>query len=218
MGSQRRRVLVRACDETAHKTPRARVSSASRTIGNATPLPYPERAGTGASERTMIRDRRKHKGRSDAGGYFGIPHAVMRSPNFPAVSAHGIKLLVDLGGQYRGTNNGDLSAAWRIMQPLGWKSRDTLTRALAELLHFGLIEKTRQGGLNRCSLYALTWRPIDECSGKLEAGATRVPSGLWKEPQPAMPRKNANTVAVSNRHGRRVSGHRKPSLPTRQAC
>jgi hypothetical protein len=45
MGSQRCRVLVRARIETAHTTPRARVSSAARTIGNATPLPYPERAG-----------------------------------------------------------------------------------------------------------------------------------------------------------------------------
>lgn len=45
MGSQRCRVLVRTCKETAYTIPRARVSSAARTIGNATPLPYPERAG-----------------------------------------------------------------------------------------------------------------------------------------------------------------------------
>lgn len=166
----------------------------------------------------MTRDRLKHKGRSDSGGFFGIPHNVLRSPNYPSLSAHSVKLLVDMGGQYRGANNGDLSAAWRILHPLGWKSRDTLTRALAELLHFGFIEKTRQGGLNRCSLYALTWKPIDECGGKLDVPATRVPSGLWKEPKPAMPQKIANTVGVSSRHGRRVSGHRTAAQPTRQAC
>lgn len=167
----------------------------------------------------MNRDRRKHKGRSDSGGYFAIPHDVMRGPNFRALSAHGVKLLLNLGGQFRGANNGDLSAAWNVMHPLGWKSRDTLTRALAELLHFGMIEKTRQGGMHRCSLYALTWRPIDECGDKLDVRPTITPSGLWNEPQPAMPKKqNANTVGVSIRHGRRVNSHRNPQLSTRQAC
>lgn len=167
----------------------------------------------------MTRDRRKHKGRSESGGYFGIPHAVMRSPNFRALSAHALKLLVDLGGQFRGANNGDLSAAWNVMRPLGWKSRDTLTRALAELLHFGVIEKTRQGGMHRCSLYALTWRPIDECDGKLDVRPTITPSGFWNEPRPAMPKnQNANTAGVSIRHGRRVNSHGSPQLSTRQPC
>jgi hypothetical protein len=163
-----------------------------------------------------LRDRRKHKGRSECGSYFALPHAVMESPNYRALSAHTVKLLNDLGMQYRGANNGDLSAAWKIMHPRGWRSRDTLGRALAELLHFGLIEKTRQGGLNHCSLYALTWLAIDECRGKLDASATRVASGLWKTPQapmPKPPRKNAtpNTTGVSDRHGRRASS-------TRPAC
>jgi hypothetical protein len=56
-----------------------------------------------------------------------------------------------------------------------------LARRLKELVHFGLIEMTRQGGLNRCSLYALTWRPIDDCKGKLDCAATKNASGKWKE-------------------------------------
>ena len=164
----------------------------------------------------MSRSRRKTTGRAESGGYFAQPHMVMTSPNYLALSAHAVKLLNDLGLQYRGANNGDLCAAWKIMQPRGWRSRDTLGRALAELLHFGMIEKTRQGGLNHCSLYALTWLAIDECRNKLDVPATRVASGLWKTPQPPMPkrkRKNAtpNTTGVSDRHGRRVSA-------TRQAC
>ena len=140
----------------------------------------------------------------------------MASANYRALSPHARMLLNDLGLQFRGANNGDLSAAWKIMQPRGWRSRDTLGRALAQLLHYGLIEKTRQGGLNHCSLYALTWLAIDECRNKLDVSATRVASGLWKSPQPPMPkrkRKNAapNTTGVPDRHGGRVS-------PTRQAC
>ena len=87
------------------------------------------------------RNRRKHTGRAESGGFFALPHAVMASPAFRNLSAHGVKLLCDLGGQYRGANNGDLGAAWRVMNPLGWRSRDTLSRALRELIDAGLIEQ-----------------------------------------------------------------------------
>ena len=164
----------------------------------------------------MSQSRRKIMGRAETGGYLKLPHAVMESPNYRALSPHARMLLNDLGLQFRGANNGDLSAAWKILHPRGWRSRDTLGRALAELLHYGLIEKTRQGGLNHCSLYALTWLAIDECRNKLDVSATRVASGLWKTPQAPLPkrtRKNTapNTAGVSDRHDRRAS-------PTRQAC
>ncbi len=130
-------------------------------------------------------------------------------------------LLNDLGLQYRGANNGDLTAAWKIMQARGWRSRDTLGRALAELLHFGMIEKTRQGGLNRCGLYALTWHAIDECRGKLDCPPTHTGSGLWQTPKDPMPKREKkrapSTAGVSARHGRRVSESRVVTLPTRQA-
>jgi len=152
----------------------------------------------------MNRQRWKHKGRSDSGGFFGIPHAVLRSPNWRALPPRAVKLVCDLGGQFRGSNNGDLSAAWRIMRPLGWNSRATLADAIADALRFGMIEKTRQGGLHVCSLYALTWKPIDECGGKLDVSATRIPSGLWQQPPPTE-QKNASTESVSLKHGIRVN-------------
>lgn len=164
----------------------------------------------------MSMSRRKMKGRAEGGGYLGLPHAVMEAPNFRTLSAHAVKLLLDLGFQFRGANNGDLSAAWKLMQARGWRSRDTLGRALAELLHFGLIEKTRQGGLNQCSLFALTWLAVDECRGKLDVPATGVASKQWREPRPPMPKRvRKNTLpsppSGSDRHGKRVS-------PTRPAC
>ena len=94
----------------------------------------------------MSQSRRKIMGRAETGGYLKLPHAVMESPNYRALSPHARMLLNDLGLQFRGANNGDLSAAWKILHPRGWRSRDTLGRALAELLHNGLIQKTRQGG------------------------------------------------------------------------
>lgn len=164
----------------------------------------------------MAHSRKKLTGRKEEGGWFALPHAVLDSPNYRALSAHAVKLLNDLGSQLRGHNNGDLCATWNILKLRGWRSRDTLTRALAELQHYGLIEKTRQGGKNFCCLYAFTWRPIDECRGKLDVSATPVPSGLWKVPQLPMlkpAKKNAvlSPPAVPSRHDGRTK-------PTRYAC
>lgn len=153
----------------------------------------------------MTRTRRTMKGRADGGGFIKLPHAVMDSPGYIGLSGSGVKLLADMARQYRGHNNGDLSAAWKIMRVRGWKSRDTLTRALAELLAAGMIEKTRQGGLHLCSLYALTWYAIDECNGKLDVPATRVASGLWKQSPRRDESKGTSTESVSTRPGIRVN-------------
>jgi hypothetical protein len=149
----------------------------------------------------MNRARWKHKGRSESGGFFKLPFAVMDSPNYRKLSGSAVKLLTALGRQYLGNNNGNLSAAWRIMQKRGWRSRDTLQRAIRELLDAGMIEKTRQGGMHECSLFALTWHAIDECDGKINVPATRVASGLWKVPAE---NQSASTESVSIKPGIRV--------------
>ena len=74
--------------------------------------------------------------------------------------------------QYKGRNNGDLSASYTIMRTMGFVSKDTLQRAKNELIESGLITQTREGRfLNPggvCALYALTWLNLDECDGKLD--------------------------------------------------
>jgi hypothetical protein len=104
----------------------------------------------------------------------------MKHPCYITLTSKAVRLLLELAMQYNGYNNGDLSAAWSIMRGRGWNSRDTLFRAERELLSHCLIIKTRQGGKNRCNLYALTWQAIDECGGKLDACATRTPPGSWQ--------------------------------------
>lgn len=96
------------------------------------------------------------------------------------LSARGVKLLLDLFGQFDGRNNGDLTAAWSIMSKRGWRSKETLYRALGELLDRRWIVTTRQGGRRICSLYGVTWLAINECGRKIDVSATRTPSGAWK--------------------------------------
>jgi hypothetical protein len=151
--------------------------------------------------------RARAKGRSESGSFLALPHQVLNSPNYLALSAHGCKLLVDVAAQYKGNNNGDLCAAWTLMQKRGWKSRDTLHKASDEIRYYGLLELTRQGGLNSPNLYALTWQPIDACNGKLDVPSTRVASGLWKKPKPPRPKPLKKRSKSEGQHAERVDRH-----------
>lgn len=128
----------------------------------------------------MAKDRRaKLTGKGGRSGFLGIPHTVLVSDAYMGLDGWSVKLLVDIAGQFKGSNNGDLTAAWSYMQARGWRSKGTLHKSLNALLAAGLIEQTRQGGKNRCSLYAVTWRGIDECKGKLDVKPTQAPSALY---------------------------------------
>lgn len=128
------------------------------------------------------RNRQKHQGRKETGTFLRIPSAVLVSPNFCGLSMKAKALLLDIGARFNGFNNGDLAAPYSWMKARGWRSKDTLHRALKELREAGMIELTRQGGLHGPSLYGFTWMAIEDCKGKLDVAATRVASGKWRIP------------------------------------
>lgn len=135
----------------------------------------------------MADKRQKMKGRRTSHSFAAKPHHIFRADckngiSSPAsvLSHMAAHLLDNLIAQFNGTNNGDLSAAPKIMKLYGWNSQGSIHKALAELLALGFIEQTRQGGKNQCSLYAVTWLAIDDCMGKLDVNPTSVPSNLWK--------------------------------------
>jgi hypothetical protein len=127
----------------------------------------------------------KAKGRAESGSFVKLPHQVIRSPQFAALPATAVKALCGLLAQYRGNNNGDLVAALSIMQDYGWTSRDTLKRALDDLLAAGFIIVTRQGGNRIARLYAVTFYAVDACD-KFDPGikATAAAPGKWKQCEP----------------------------------
>lgn len=125
--------------------------------------------------------RLKVKGRREAGSFSAWPHVCSGHENFFALSHTARSLLFEFLGQLRGNNNGDLTCAWAILRKRGWRSRDTIERARAELEARGWIIRTRQGGRNAPNLYAVTWRGIDECGGKLDIPSTFAPPGDWKK-------------------------------------
>ena len=124
------------------------------------------------------------KNRSEKGGFVAIPHCVIRSHGYANLSAYAVKLLNDFLSQYYGSNNGDFHAAYSLMRNRRWKSKGTLNRAIKELIGSGFVEVSRQGGRNKCSLYAVTFYAVDECKGKLDILATDKPRGIWKRNEP----------------------------------
>lgn len=104
-------------------------------------------------------------------GAFVIPKALMAHSDFRDLSPSALKVLMVLGYQLNGRNNGDLSATHVMLQEWGGMAEATLSRALKELQERNLIVKTRTNYKGRdgarCALYAVTWAPIEECPGKM---------------------------------------------------
>lgn len=135
----------------------------------------------------MARAREKSKNRKTTAAFLAIPKNLLDSEQYASLSAHAVKLFLDLGAQFNGKNNGDLCLAWSLMNPRGWKSKSTLHRAKDELMNTGFITLTRQGGKHVPSLYALTFKSIDECDGKLEVTPTITAPNTWKKNTIAAP-------------------------------
>jgi hypothetical protein len=139
----------------------------------------------------MAANYAKAKGRRDSGRFIAIPHSVLDHPDYIDRTGGAIKLLNELVRQYNGSNNGDLTVAYSILQHRGFNSKDTITRTKNELVKAGLILLTRQGQFinpgAKCDLYAITWRSIDECPSKnLDVRSTKTPYRKFsiKNPSP----------------------------------
>jgi hypothetical protein len=124
----------------------------------------------------------KSKKRRESDSFLALPHALINAKNFSSLSGNAVKLLIQVGGLYNGRNNGDLSATFSELQLKGWKSKETLNNALKELMYKGFIFKTRQGRFPKtCSLYALTWKNLDD-SEKYDPGIKQAfKIGAWKD-------------------------------------
>jgi hypothetical protein len=128
------------------------------------------------------------KGKRDRGGFLTIPFSVLESKAYTSANPYARMLLFDLAMQYRGDNNGDLCAAWKVMQPRGWRSEETLQKAKRDLIDLGLIVETRKGARpNKASLYAVTWCALDHCGGKLDMSDKAFPRGAYRLLDPPPP-------------------------------
>jgi hypothetical protein len=128
----------------------------------------------------MAQTREKIKGRKSNGSFAALPHSILHSEEYAALSAHAVKLLIDVFGQFNGGNNGDLSAPWSVMARRGWKSKRVFYRSLRELEEGGWLYRTRTGGRRICNLYAVTWLLINP-SNKYDATPPKGVLNTWRK-------------------------------------
>lgn len=120
--------------------------------------------------------------RRTVGRHFAqIPVDVLTSDAARTLPAYAVRVLLAIAAQYRGKNNGDLALAWAMARPFGISSKGQLVESLALLQERCLIVKTRQGGKKPLgpTLYAVTWQPIDNLRGKIDAAPTATASNAW---------------------------------------
>lgn len=139
---------------------------------------------------SLAKSRNRAKNRRSRGSFISIPHEVLHSDAYVTLSPKAVKLLIDLANQlkfkqgYGSANNGDLCAAYSVMETRGWNSKNTLNRARKELELSGFVEVTQKGGRNKPTLYAVTWQAIDEIKNKPWISATSTPSQKWRQSSP----------------------------------
>jgi hypothetical protein len=119
----------------------------------------------------MTGNKSTRKSKNPFGERFaGLPHDVIDSAAYLALSKVERALLVEMVRQYNGKNNGQLRCNVRKLVVRGFSSAGTLHRAKKMLIAAGFIYETCAGGRPaKASWYALTWRPLDR-HGRFDAG------------------------------------------------
>ncbi|TAK90275.1 MAG: hypothetical protein EPO06_09855 [Burkholderiaceae bacterium] len=115
---------------------------------------------------SRTRKLKGNAGKRDSGQHLAIPRIVLECPAYRTLSHVARSLLLDIAMQYCGHNNGKLVACKKYLEPLGWRSADTVTRAKRDLLASGLLIETRKGARpNKAAWYGLAWFTLDQSQG-----------------------------------------------------
>ena len=142
-------------------------------------------------------------GKRDGSGFVALPKVVLTSSGYRAASHTSRSLLVDIASQYTGTNNGRLVACDKALKPLGWKSHDTITRAVRDLVDCGLLFETRKGMRpNKAAWYALTFQSLDAAAG-YDVSSKSFPRGAYLKFKNAAltPSDGVNNDEIAPPHG-----------------
>jgi hypothetical protein len=114
----------------------------------------------------MARSKRYKGATRDGSGFVALPHILLDSPAYGALSHPARALLLEVARQYHGDDNGRMLLSLAYLAPRGWKSADVIKRAKDELLAAGFIHQTVLGQRpNKAGWYACTWMPLDKLDG-----------------------------------------------------
>jgi hypothetical protein len=116
--------------------------------------------------------------RNNTRRFAGVPLAVMENRSYIGLSFSARSLLFEIAKQYNGYNNGKLCAIPDQLFPRGFKSPNTVYRAIRELVNAELLvsSKISQKGSRKPHYYALTWQAVDEVQKfNMDINPTKTP-------------------------------------------
>ena len=151
--------------------------------------------------------RRRRERVSVNGPWLAIGLDFLRSRACASLSPHGTKMLIDFVSRLgpHASGNGDLSAAPEFLESRGWRSKATAQASIRELIDADLLLVTRQGGRNRCSLYAVTLWPINCDPSKLDTGPGSFTTTDWARTKGSEAPASKEAPAVWNQPRKRDS-------------
>ena len=110
----------------------------------------------------MAKFRKPYRNGRNRGAFVSLPHSVIDSPRFRALSSAGVKVVLAIARLYNGSNNGAIAFSERGGE--GWGlSQKTTRRALREAQEASLITKTQCGAFTTkrlAALWAISWQPL----------------------------------------------------------
>ena len=125
----------------------------------------------------------RHSRRKRISGRFAYqPVKVLSHVAVTTLSHASFRVLVLMSAQYSGYNNGALGLSKNQAERQNISNK-TLYKALATLVERGLVERTYPASRvpQRPTMYALTWRPINDTEW---SSATRVPTHAYQDWSP----------------------------------
>jgi len=109
--------------------------------------------------------RHNAKGRSTTERFVQLPHFMVLSPAWRALSPVARSVFIELAAIYNGSNNGRLALSARAAGNRVGCSKNTAARAFLELIDKGCIDLSSPGNFNRktphAAEYRLTLHPCD---------------------------------------------------------
>lgn len=125
-----------------------------------------------AATKAKAERRKKLKDRLNGNSFSALRHDLANDPMFGGLSGNAIKVFCYFLGKCDGTNNGELVAPQGLVIAFLQISRDTLKKAIKELIDRDLLEITEYSTNHTPTYYGLTCFPM--------FGESR-PSDRWKK-------------------------------------
>lgn len=114
--------------------------------------------------------RSKKRGERIVGRFVALPHSVLESEQYAALSHSAARLLLLIAMQHAPGKNGCLVATPKYLRQYKWNSNDLTTRCIRELVASGLIWRTRFGRRpNLAAWFAITWKGLEVTTGMDES-------------------------------------------------